>query len=103
MYDFTYQSASTQDDAISLHTGAEDARYLAGGMTLIPVLKQRLDKPSDVVDLRDLDGLQGISEDGDNIIIKAMTIHHDVNHSELVKNNIPALAMLAGTIGDPMV
>ena len=103
MYDFTYQRASTQDEAISLHTGAEDARYLAGGMTLIPVLKQRLDKPSDVVDLRDLDGLQGISEDGDNIIIKAMTIHHDVNNSDLVKNKIPALAMLAGTIGDPMV
>ena len=103
MYDFTYQRASSQEEAISNHKNADDARYLAGGMTLIPVLKQRLDKPSDVVDLRDLDGLQGISEDGDNIIIKAMTIHHDVNNSELVINKIPALAMLAGTIGDPMV
>ena len=103
MYDFTYQRASSQDEAISNHKNADDARYLAGGMTLIPVLKLRLDKPSDLIDLGDLEDLEGISEDNGNIVIKAMTNHHTVNYSDLVKKHIPALATLAGTIGDPMV
>ena len=103
MYDFNYQRASSVDDATSKHAAADDARYLAGGMTMLPVLKQRLDNPSDVVDLASIDDLSGISEDGGAIVIGAMTIHHDVNTSDLVKSKIPALAELAGTIGDPMV
>ncbi len=103
MYDFTYSRASSQDDAASQHGSAEDARYLAGGMTLIPVLKQRLDQPSNLVDLGDLDDMRGISEEGGAIVVKAMTTHHAVNSSELVKSKIPALAYLAGTIGDQMV
>jgi len=103
MYDFEYQKAASVDDAKSKFGGADDARYLAGGMTLLPVLKQRLDQPSDLVDLGDLDDLRGISEDGGSIVVKAMTVHHDVNTSDLVKSKIPALAHLAGTIGDPMV
>ncbi len=103
MYDFTYQRASSLDDAKSKFSGADDARYMAGGMTLLPVLKQRLDQPSDLVDLGFLDDLKGISEDGGNLVIKAMTVHHAVNTSDLVKSKIPALAHLAGTIGDPMV
>ena len=102
MYDFNYQRASSLDDAKSKFSGADDARYMAGGMTLLPVLKQRLDQPSDVVDLGFLDDLKGISEDGGNLVIKAMTVHHAVNTSDLVKSKIPALAHLAGTIGDPM-
>lgn len=103
MYDFEYQRATSPDDAASKHSGAEDARYLAGGMTLVPVLKQRLDQPSDVVDLGDLDDMRGISEEGGAIVVKAMTTHHDVNTSDLVNSKIPALAHLAGTIGDQMV
>jgi len=103
MYDFNYQRASSVADASSKHQAASDARFLAGGMTLIPVLKQRLDQPSDVVDLADVKDLVGISEEGGAIVIKAMTTHHDVENSELVKSKIPALADLAGTIGDPMV
>ena len=103
MYDFEYQRAASVDDAKSKFGGADDARYLAGGMTLLPVLKQRLDQPSDLVDLGGLDDLRGISEDGGNIVVKAMTVHHDVNTSDLVQSRIPALAHLAGTIGDPMV
>ena len=103
MYDFTYQRASSQDEAISNHKNADDARYLAGGMTLIPVLKQRLDKPSDIIDLGEIENLRGISEENGIIVIKAMTNHHMVHSSELVKKRIPALALLAGTIGDPMV
>jgi carbon-monoxide dehydrogenase medium subunit len=103
MYDFNYQRASSIEDAASKHAAADDARYLAGGMTMVPVLKQRLDQPSDVVDLGSLGDLTGISEDGGAIVIGAMTTHHDVATSDLVKSKIPALADLAGTIGDPMV
>ncbi|MEE2745254.1 MAG: xanthine dehydrogenase family protein subunit M [Pseudomonadota bacterium] len=103
MYDFQYQRASSIDDALTRHGESEDARYLAGGMTLIPVLKQRLDQPSDIVDLRNLDDIQGINIENNSVVIKAMTTHHTVNTSEIVINNIPALAHLAGTIGDQMV
>ncbi len=103
MYDFNYQKASSPADATAKHKAASDARYLAGGMTLIPVLKQRLDQPSDVIDLGELKDLVGISEEGGAIVVKAMTKHHDVENSDLVKKKIPALAELAGTIGDPMV
>ena len=103
MYDFNYQRASSVADATTKHKAAEDARFLAGGMTLLPVLKQRLDQPSDVVDLADVKDLVGISEENGAIVIKAMTKHHDVENSELIKSKIPALAELAGTIGDPMV
>ncbi|MBT4590213.1 MAG: xanthine dehydrogenase family protein subunit M [Rhodospirillaceae bacterium] len=99
MYDFEYQRATSVEDATAKYGAAEDARFLAGGMTLVPVLKQRLDQPSDVVDLGDLDDMRGISEEGGAIVIKAMTTHHDVNTSDLVNNKIPALAALAGTIG----
>ncbi len=103
MYDFNYQRATSVEDAVAKHGAAEDARFLAGGMTLIPVLKQRLDQPSDVVDLGDIDDLVGITEEGGAIVIKAKTTHHAVNSSDLVKDKIPALAHLAGTIGDHMV
>jgi aerobic carbon-monoxide dehydrogenase medium subunit len=103
MYDFNYQRAASIDEAVQKHGDAEDPRFLAGGMTLIPVLKQRLDQPTDVIDIGNLKDMQGISEEGNTIVIKAMTTHHTVHSSELVSNNIPALAHLAGTIGDQMV
>jgi carbon-monoxide dehydrogenase medium subunit len=103
MYDFEYHRAGSQSEAQEKMGGAEDGRYLAGGMTLIPVLKQRLDNPSDVVDLGDLDDLRGIAEEGGAIVIKAMTTHDAVATSDLIKAKIPALAKLAGSIGDPMV
>ncbi len=103
MYDFIYSRASSPDEAVSKHGSSDDARYLAGGMTLIPVLKQRLDQPSDVVDLGELEDMRGITEDDGAIVVKAMTTHHQVNSSDLVNTKIPALADLAGTIGDPMV
>ncbi len=103
MYDFEYQRATSVGDAISKHSAADDPRFLAGGMTLIPVLKQRLDQPTDIVDLGDLEDMRGISEEGGSIVIKAMTTHHTVNTSELVASKIPALAYLAGTFGDKMV
>ena len=103
MYEFDYHHPGTLDGAKDIHAKGEDSRYLAGGMTLIPVLKQRLDRPSDVVDLASIDDLKGIREDGGAIVIGAMSTHHEVHASDLVKARIPALAHLAGGIGDPMV
>jgi carbon-monoxide dehydrogenase medium subunit len=103
MYNFNYQKASSRDDAVSAQSSAEDGSYLAGGMTLIPTLKQRLAQPSDVIDLADVSDLVGISDDGGSITIGAMTTHAAVADSDEVGSKIPALAALAGHIGDPQV
>ena len=102
MYEFTYHKAASLDDAAKL-LGDEDAKLVAGGMTLIPTLKQRLAKPSELIDLASVPGMTGISEDGGAIRVGAMTRHIDVHRSDVVKRVIPALAELAGMIGDPAV
>jgi carbon-monoxide dehydrogenase medium subunit len=103
MYQFNYQKAGSADEAVSAVTSAEDGRFLAGGMTLIPTLKQRLAQPSDLVDLAGINDLVGIEDGGDSITIKGMTRHVDVANSDVVKSKIPALASLADNIGDPQV
>ena len=103
MYNFNYHQAKSVDDAAKLVTGAEEGKLMAGGMTLIPTLKQRLAKPSDVVDLGKIADLKGIKKDGNNIVIGAMTRHFDVANSDVVKSAIPGLAGLAAHIGDPAV
>ena len=102
MYEFDY-SRPTSLDEIARLLGDADAKLVAGGMTLIPTLKLRLAKPSQLVDLGAIAALKGISEDGDAIVIGAMTRHAEVNRSALVKRAIPALAAMAGMIGDPAV
>lgn len=103
MYDFNYKRATSVDDATSSVGAAEDGKFVAGGMTLIPTLKQRLANPSDLVDLGDIGDLVGISVDGSSVTVGAMTPHAVVHASAEVQNAIPALAKLAGLIGDPMV
>jgi aerobic carbon-monoxide dehydrogenase medium subunit len=101
MYDFEYQKPSSVADAVKLLADPE-AKALAGGQTLIPVLKQRLNKPSTVVDLAGL-GLSGITVAGGVVRIGATTKHADVANSAEVKKAIPALAHLASHIGDEAV
>lgn len=103
MYNFDYQRPQSVADAAKAIGGKEEAKLLAGGMTLIPTLKQRLAKPSDLVDLGRIAELKGIKRDGNAIVIGAMTRHADVASSDVVKSAIPALAQLAGGIGDPQV
>ncbi len=103
MYDFAYHRPKSVADAVALLKGKEEARPMSGGMTLIPTLKQRLARPSDVVDLGGLKELAGIKVEGDNVVIGGMTKHGDVAASADVKKAIPALADLAGHIGDPQV
>jgi aerobic carbon-monoxide dehydrogenase medium subunit len=102
MYEFDYHRATSLDDAAG-RLADEEAKLVAGGMTLLPTLKLRLAKPSQLIDLGDLAGLKGITEQGDAVVIGAMTRHVDVGRADVVKRAIPALAALAGHIGDPAV
>jgi carbon-monoxide dehydrogenase medium subunit len=102
MYAFEYQKPKSLADAAARAAG-EDAKILAGGMTLVPTLKQRLARPSELVDLGAIAELKGIRKEGSDIVIGAMTRHADVQGSDVVKAAIPALAELAGLIGDPAV
>jgi carbon-monoxide dehydrogenase medium subunit len=103
MYETTYHRASSIDEAASLFANGTEAKYLAGGQTLIPVMKQRLASPSDVIDLARIKELVGIDVSGDAVTIRAATTHYDVAVSERVQKAIPALAHLASTVGDPAV
>ena len=103
MYDFSYHRPKSLADAAAALKGKPEARPMSGGMTLIPTLKQRLARPSDVVDLSGIKELAGIKLEGTNVTIGGMTHHADVATSADVKSNIPALAYLAGHIGDPQV
>jgi aerobic carbon-monoxide dehydrogenase medium subunit len=100
MYSFTYHKASSLDEAASLFSGADDARYVAGGHTILPSMKLRLSGPSDLVDLSGIADLKGIQANGGAIRIGGGTCHNAVAHSGEVKSAIPALAHLAGGIGD---
>jgi hypothetical protein len=82
---------------------SDEGRYLSGGMTLIPTMKQRLAAPSDLIDLRHIPDLKGISLDGGNVRIGAATPHADVAGSSLLRSVCPAICDLAGMIGDPHV
>jgi carbon-monoxide dehydrogenase medium subunit len=103
MYDFNYQRAASVADASAKIKASDDGMLMAGGMTLIPTLKQRLAQPADVVDLGGITNLVGISVVDDMVTIGAMTTHATVAASAEVKNKIPALADLADGIGDPQV
>ena len=103
MYEFNYHKPTSLEDIASLLGANQEAKLVAGGMTLIPTLKQRLAKPSDLVDLGAVASLRGITDAGDAIVIGAMTRHAEVNRSPVVKQGIPALAAMAGMIGDPAV
>ncbi|HEY1259862.1 MAG TPA: xanthine dehydrogenase family protein subunit M [Stellaceae bacterium] len=103
MYEFTYHKPASLDEVANLLGANEEAKLVAGGMTLIPTLKLRLAKPSDLVDLAAIASLRGITDAGDAIVIGAMTRHAEVNRSPVVQQGIPALAAMAGMIGDPAV
>ena len=103
MYETTYHRPSSVDEAAALFAKGKEAKYLAGGHTLIPVMKQRLASPSDVIDLGKIKDLIGVEATADALTIKAATTHYDVASSGPVQKAIPALAHLASLIGDPAV
>ena len=103
MYETTYHRASSVDEAAALFVKGPEAKYLAGGQTLIPVMKQRLAAPSDVIDLARIPALIGIDVTADALTIRAATTHYDVVQSTRAHKAIPALTHLASLIGDPAV
>ncbi len=103
MYEFNYHRPSSVTEAAALAGKLDDGKIIAGGMTLLPTMKQRLASPSDIVDLGRLDDLRGISVKDGVVTIGAMTRHVDVATSADVQRALPALAELAGMIGDPAV
>jgi len=103
VYQFSYVKAKSLKEAGELLAAHPDAKLLAGGMTLIPTLKARLAQPSHLVDIGGISDLKGIVAKDGKLIIGAATKHHETATSQTVKKAIPALAYLAGLIGDPQV
>ena len=98
-----YTRADGIEAALAAHRGGSDAKYLSGGQTLLPTMKQRLAAPDALVDLGRIDALKGIEVSGDHARIGAGTTHAEVHGHEGLKRAIPALSALAGLIGDPAV
>jgi carbon-monoxide dehydrogenase medium subunit len=102
--EFDYIRAGSVDEAVSaLREHGEDAKVMAGGQSLIPLMRLRLAYPEVVVDVGRVAELGGIRKDGDSLVIGAMTTHHDVIHSELVREHCGLLAEATETVADPAV
>jgi len=101
---FGYVAAKSVDEALQLMAKhGDDGKLLAGGHSLIPAMKLRLQAPQTLIDLGTVPGLRGVSVDGNNLVIGALTVHADVAASELVRKHLPALAEAASVIGDVQV
>lgn len=103
MHNFIYHRASGLRQAQNLLGKFEDAKLIAGGQSLLPMMKLRLAAPAALIDLGKVEGLSGIELKGRALVIGAMATHAEVNTSPVVGEALPALAELAGTIGDPAV
>ena len=103
MYNTNYHRASSAEEAVKLLGSAEDGKLLAGGQTLLPTMKQRLAAPSDLIDLRNIDAMRGITIDGKQVTIGAGTTHAEVAASAELAKICPGICDLASHIGDPAV
>ena len=103
MYSFSFHRPKTLAEAAAIQAGLEEPKLLGGGQTLIPTLKQRLARPSDLIDLSQIPEMRGIRETAEGLEIGAFARHAEVAASDLVRRTIPALAELAGHIGDRQV
>lgn len=103
MYATNYHRPSSIAEAVALQSSSDEAKYVSGGMTLIPTMKQRLAAPSDLIDLRHIAELKGISVNGSRVRIGAGTTHAEVSASPELMAACPAICHLAAHIGDPHV
>jgi aerobic carbon-monoxide dehydrogenase medium subunit len=100
---FEYRRVDSVDEAIQALSDGTEAKLLAGGHSLLPLMKVRLARPSLLVDISRLQDLKYVKEDGDRIAIGALTRHHDVANSEVLQELCPIVSYAAGEIGDPQV
>jgi carbon-monoxide dehydrogenase medium subunit len=101
---FSYQRAGSVEEAISLVSEhGDDAKFLAGGHSLLPLMKLRLAAPEVIIDLGGLHDLSYVDDKGSYVAIGALTRHHDVEHSEVLAREVPLLAHAAGQVGDPQI
>ena len=101
---FTYARASSVDEALGLAAEhGEDAKYLAGGHSLLPLMKLRFASPAVLIDLGRVEELSYVRDEGTHVAIGALTRHHDVHHSPLLGTDVPLLAYTAGQVGDPQI
>jgi carbon-monoxide dehydrogenase medium subunit len=100
---FEYHAPATVKDALKLLDKLEDAKILAGGHSLVPMMKLRLAQPKNLIDLRKVTGLSGIKEEKGAIVVGAMTTHWDIESSDVLKGKVPVVSETAAMIGDPAV
>jgi aerobic carbon-monoxide dehydrogenase medium subunit len=100
---FEYERAGSVDEAIASLSADPEAKILAGGHSLLPLMKLRLARPSKLVDIGRISDLSYVREDGDAVAIGALTRHHDVANSEALHDLCPIVSYAAGEIGDPQV
>ena len=101
---FDYLAPTSVEDALSaLREHGDDAKIIAGGQSLLPVLRMRLNAPEMVIDLGKIDSLRGIRDEGDAIVIGAMTTHHDVLHDPLVNEHCALIAKATEHLADAQV
>ena len=95
--------ASIEDAVRALADGGEDAKVIAGGQSLLPLLRLRLAYPELLVDIGALDDLRGVTDEGDHLLIGARTTHYQLVHDPLITEHCGLLAQAAGTVADPAV
>lgn len=101
---FDYIAPSTVEEAVAaLHEAGEDGKVLAGGQSLLPVLRMRLADPEVVIDLGKIGELRGVREEGDSLAIGSMTTHHDVLGDRAVRQHAELIALATRTVADPQV
>jgi aerobic carbon-monoxide dehydrogenase medium subunit len=103
MYAFEYHRPASTKEALDLAAKKPEGKFLAGGQSLVQAMKLRLSSPSDLIDLGSLQELQSLKAEGGNVVVGAMVRHAEVAASSAVRKAIPALAELAGMIGDRQV
>ncbi len=101
---FDYVAPTSVEDALAaLSQHGDDAKIIAGGQSLLPVLRMRLNAPEMVIDLGRIESLHGVRDDGDSIVIGAMTTHHEVRDSDLVRQHALLLSKAAAEVADPQI
>ncbi|HEY3262341.1 MAG TPA: xanthine dehydrogenase family protein subunit M [Pseudonocardiaceae bacterium] len=101
---FDYKAPTTVDEAVrAISEAGEDGKVMAGGQSLLPVLRLRMAAPETVIDLGRVAGLSGVREDGDALVIGAMTTHYEITRDPMIATHAELLARTMATVADPQI